>query len=124
MSNNKKQTATLTLPTEEVIRITSHSRELFEKTISLLEYEFCEVGLEKTNYKNSHVASLLCELAWICNGVLLLMRKNLGEPVFKDETQEEVIVLSDTLTALRTLLMSQVSVLRELQYFSMTLATH
>jgi len=124
LSNDKKQKKVLTIPTEEIIKITSHTRELFEKAVSMLEYEFCEVGLEETRYKNSHVTSLLCELAWVCNAVLLLMRKNLGEPIFKDETQNEVIVLTDTLNALKALLTSQASVLRELQRFSMTLATH
>lgn len=109
-----------TLYTEDLISLTADTTESLEVAMAMLRHE-----LETEDMiQRKHIVSMLSEVVWICHTILLTLRKNMDEPVFKDDTQKEVIVLEDTLKTLKMLSSSKLSAVKELNSYSRSLALH
>ena len=109
-----------TLYTEDVITLTADVTEALDISLEMLRHELATEDM----IRRKHIVSILSEIVWICNTIITTLKKNMDEPVFKDDTQTELIVLEDTLKTLKMLTSSKYSAVRELNTFSRSLALH
>ena len=109
-----------TLPTQDLIELTHQSNEQLDILYSYMREDFDDVE----NLKFCHVFTLLCELVWINNSILLTLRRDMQELIFKDESQKEVIISKTTLDALSALLIARISASIELNRFGYSLSAN
>ena len=119
MATNKDNTL-YTLYTEDLINITLQSHEQLDNLLDMVQDL---IELER-NTKNHYVFSLVCELIWVNNSMLLALKKEFEEPVFKDESQKEVFILKKTLDVVTALMLSKTSATSELNRFSYSVSLH
>jgi hypothetical protein len=108
-----------TVLTQDLIEISLQSNENLDALLDLIKDKAQD---EKS--LRSHVFALLCELAWINNSILLLLRRDFQDFVFKGKDQKEVILSKVTLDSLSTLLLARWQATSELNKFSYSLSLH
>ena len=112
---------TYTIKTEDLIELAHSSREELDIAVEVLKYELTEREVSS----NMHVISLLSEVVWTNNNILLLMRTSLDDPIFVDEdTKNEIIVPPEIIRTLRTLVLSRSGAQSELSRYSRSICLH
>ena len=108
-----------TVYTQDLIEISLQSNEDLDILLELIK--------DKVNNKEnlkSHLFSLFCELIWINNSILILLKRDFQNFVFKEKDQKEVLVSKTTLDALSTLLIARWQATVELNKVSYSLSLH
>ena len=108
-----------TVSTEDLIEISLQSNENLDILLDLIKNKV----INKENLR-SHIFALFCELAWINNSILFLLRRDFQDFVFKGKDKKEVIVSKVTLDGLSTLLIARWQATVELNKFSYSLSLH
>jgi len=112
---------TYTIKTEDLIELAHSSREELDIAVEVLKYELTEREVSS----NMHVISLLSEVVWTNNNILLLMRTSLDDPIFVDEdSKNEIIVPPEIIRTLRTLVLSRSGAQSELSRYSKSICLH
>ena len=108
-----------TLYTQDLIEISLFCNDILAASSELIK----DMSDAEENSK-SHIFSLLCELVWLNSSILLLLRKDFTDLVFKDDSQEEVLISKVTLDTLTTLMLAKHQATVQLNKFSYSLSFH
>lgn len=107
-----KKDWTTTIPTQELIEISLASNENLSCLRDILEFsKLDEFDLPE------NVLFLVCELIWLDSSVLLILRRDMTEPVFYDKEQKEVVISETALKSLMTLMLAKTSAMHDLNSF-------
>ena len=109
-----------TLHTQDIIEISLETSENLDALLSLISGKVSE----ENDLSNCYIFALFCELVWINSSILRILRRDMQEPSFKDETQKEVFIDQNTLTALSSLMLARWQAMDELNKFSYSLSLH
>lgn len=105
--------------TQDLIEISLQSNESLDMLFDLIKDK---IKIESD--VKSYTFSLFCELVWLNNTILLLLKRGLQELEFKDEDQKEVFISEITLDTLTSLLIAKTQAVNELNRFSCSLSLH
>lgn len=108
-----------TMLTQDLIEISLESNENLDALIDLIK----DKVTEDTELK-SHAFYTMCELVWINSQLLFVLKRDLEDLVFKDETQNEILVPETTLQTLVTLLSASHQAKKDLAGMSYSLYLH
>tara|TARA_R100001082_G_C4346962_1_gene152731 strand:- start:1020 stop:1358 length:339 start_codon:yes stop_codon:yes gene_type:complete len=111
---------THTVPTQDLIEITHQSNEHLDNLYSLIEENFKDVK----DLKFCYPFTLICELVWINNTILLTLRRDMQDLSFKDNTQKELIISRKTMEVLMTLLVARLAATTELNNLGYSLSAN
>ena len=107
-----KKDWTTTIPTQELIEISLASNESLQCLKDIIEFS----KLEEFDLPEN-IFYLVCELIWLESSMLLIMRRDMTDPVFYDDEQKEVVIPETTLKSLMTLLLAKSQALIDLNSY-------
>jgi len=110
---------THTIFTQDLLEITLQSGEDLDALLDLIKDKVNDEENIKT-----HIFSILCELVWLNSNILLILRKDLQDVVFRDKEKKEVVIPKATLDALLSLIIARSQSTGELNSFSYSLSLH
>lgn len=105
--------------TEDLIEISLQSNESLEMLFDLIKDK-----IKNETDTKSYAFVLFCELVWLHSTILLVLKRSMQKPEFKDENQKEVFIPEITFDMLTTLLIAKTQATNELNKFSYSLSLH
>ena len=109
-----------TLYTQDIIEISLEANENLDALALLIK----DRVTEDKPLNGCYVFSLFCELVWLNSSILRILRRDMQEPSFKDDTQKELLVSPETVKALSTLMIAKWQATKELNSLSYSLASN
>ena len=106
-----------TMRTQDLIEVSLESRECLDMLFDLMK------NTELEDY-DTYSFYTMCELVWLNSQILFLLRRDLDEISFKDDTQEEVLMSEQTLQALILLMTANHQAKLDLNFMSFSLRLH
>ncbi len=107
-----------TVFTQDLIEISLEANDNLDVLLDLIEDQ---VATKKTR---DHIFPLLCELTWINNAILLLLRRDFKDIQFKTPDQKEILISETTLKSLSTLMIARWQANSDLNRFSFSISLH
>ncbi len=107
-----------TVFTQDLIEISLQANDNLDVLLDLIDDH---VTNKRTR---DHIFPLLCELTWINNAILLLLRRDFKEIEFKAPDQKEILIADATLQGLLTLVSARWQANLDLTRFSYSIGLH